>query len=109
MQIQQNANRAGKLVKQLLAFSRQQTLQPKVINLTDILPDINELLRRLVGENVSIKTDYGHDLSPIKADITQFEQVILNLAVNAKDAMNGKGIDNQNRKYQWHIFSQSRL
>ena len=91
MQIQQNANRAGKLVKQLLAFSRQQTLQPKIINLTDILPDINELLRRLVGENIALKSEYGSDLSSIKADITQLEQVILNLAVNAKDAMDGNG------------------
>ncbi|MEM6603455.1 MAG: histidine kinase dimerization/phospho-acceptor domain-containing protein, partial [Pseudomonadota bacterium] len=91
MQIQQNANRAGKLVKQLLAFSRQQTLQPKIINLTDILPDINELLRRLLGEKIIIKTEYGQDLAAIKADVTQFEQVILNLAVNAKDAMAGSG------------------
>jgi two-component system, cell cycle sensor histidine kinase and response regulator CckA len=91
MQIQQNANRAANLVRQLLAFSRQQTLQPRVLNITDVLVDLSNLLRRLIGENIELKVVHGRDLGPIKVDQGQLEQVIINLAVNARDAMPGGG------------------
>jgi two-component system, cell cycle sensor histidine kinase and response regulator CckA len=91
MQIQQNANRAANLVRQLLAFSRQQTLQPRVLNITDVLVDLSHLLRRLIGENIELKVVHGRDLGAIKVDQGQIEQVIINLAVNARDAMSGGG------------------
>ncbi|EJW10426.1 multi-sensor hybrid histidine kinase [Rhodovulum sp. PH10] len=87
MQIKQNANRAAALVRQLLAFSRRQTLRPQVLDLGEALSDISMLLRRLIGEKVALDVVHGRDLWPIKADISQFEQVIVNLAVNARDAM----------------------
>jgi two-component system cell cycle sensor histidine kinase/response regulator CckA len=87
MNIKQNANRAASLVRQLLAFSRRQTLRPEVLNLTDVLADVRMLLTRLVGSNVRLKIDHGRDLWPVRADLGQFEQVIVNLAVNARDAM----------------------
>ena len=87
MQIKQNANRATNLVRQLLAFSRQQTLQPKVLNITDILAELTNLLRRLIGVNIQFDVVHGRDLGLVKVDQGQFEQVIINLAVNARDAM----------------------
>ena len=87
MNIKQNANRAAGLVRQLLAFSRRQTLRPKVIELSDILSDLSVLLDRLLGEKVTLVVDHGQDMWPIKADLNQLEQVIVNLAVNARDAM----------------------
>lgn len=92
MQIKQNANRAANLVRQLLAFSRQQTLQPRLLNLTDILAELSHLLRRLIGENIELNMSHGRDLGMIKADQGQLEQVIINLAVNARDAMDGGGV-----------------
>jgi len=87
MQIKQNANRAAALVRQLLAFSRKQTLRPQVLDLGETLSDLGMLLKRLIGENVTLETVHGRDLWPVKVDISQFEQVIVNLAVNARDAM----------------------
>jgi two-component system, cell cycle sensor histidine kinase and response regulator CckA len=87
MQIKQNANRAASLVRQLLAFSRQQTLQPRVLDITDILAELSHLLRRLIGENIELSMQHGRDLKPVRADAGQFEQVIINLAVNGRDAM----------------------
>jgi len=87
IQIKQNANRAANLVRQLLAFSRQQTLRPKVLMLTDILAETSNLIRRLIGENIELKVVHGRDLLPVKVDQGQLEQVIINLAVNARDAM----------------------
>ena len=88
MQIKQNANRAAALVRQLLAFSRRQTLRPQVLDLGEALSDISMLLKRLIGEKVSLEPiNLGRDLWPVKADLSQFEQVIVNLAVNARDAM----------------------
>ncbi len=87
MNIKQNANRAASLVRQLLAFSRKQTLRPEVLNLTDVLADLRMLLARLVGNSIKLKIDHGRDLWPVKVDIGQFEQVVVNLAVNARDAM----------------------
>ena len=86
-QIRQNANRAGGLVRQLLAFSRRQTFVVKQVNLTDILPDLSHLLNRTMGDKIKLNTEYGRDLYDIKIDIGQFERVIVNLAVNARDAM----------------------
>ena len=91
MQIKQNANRAASLVRQLLAFSRRQTLRPQVLNLRDTLEDLTMLLRRLIGEKVQLEVVHGRDLWPVKADISQFEQVIVNLAVNARDALPAGG------------------
>ncbi|MFZ5731254.1 MAG: cell cycle histidine kinase CckA [Pseudomonadota bacterium] len=87
MQIKQNATRAATLVRQLLAFSRRQTLRPQVLDLGDALSDLTMLLRRLIGEKVRLELLHGRDLWPVKVDVSQFEQVIVNLAVNARDAM----------------------
>lgn len=87
MNIKQNANRAASLVRQLLAFSRRQTLRPEVQNLTDVLADLRMLLARLVGTGIALKIEHGRDLWPVKVDLGQFEQVIVNLTVNARDAM----------------------
>ncbi len=87
MQIKQNANRAANLVRQLLAFARQQTLQPRVLDITDVLVELSHLLRRLIGENIELKMVHGGNLGLVKVDESQFEQVVINLAVNARDAM----------------------
>ncbi|HMO31145.1 cell cycle histidine kinase CckA [Enterovirga sp.] len=87
MQIKQNANRAAALVRQLLAFSRRQTLRPEVVRLGDTLSDLSLLLKRLLGERVQLELRQGRDLWPVKADVNQLEQVVINLAVNARDAM----------------------
>jgi len=91
MQIKQNANRAAGLVRQLLAFSRQQTLRPSVLSLTDVLAELKHLLGRLLGETISLEMSHGRDLYPVKVDQGQFEQVVINLAVNARDAMAAEG------------------
>jgi len=91
MNIKQNANRAAGLVRQLLAFSRQQTLRPQVLQLGDVLSELSILLSRLLGENIELKLDQASGLWPVKADLHQFEQVIINLAVNSRDAMPGGG------------------
>jgi two-component system, cell cycle sensor histidine kinase and response regulator CckA len=91
MQIKQNANRAASLVRHLLAFSRKQTLRPQVLDLGEVLSDLTMLLRRLIGEKVALSVVHGRDLWPVKVDISQLEQVIVNLAVNARDAMPGGG------------------
>ena len=87
MQIKQNANRAANLVRQLLAFSRQQTLQPRVLDMTDVLTELSHLLRRLIGVNIELQLHHGSDLGLIRADQGQMEQVLINLVVNARDAM----------------------
>ena len=91
MQIKQNATRAATLVRQLLAFSRRQTLRPQVLELGDSLSDLRILLQRLIGEKVKLDLVHGRDLWQVKADVSQFEQVIVNLAVNARDAMPSGG------------------
>jgi two-component system cell cycle sensor histidine kinase/response regulator CckA len=87
MQIRQNANRAAALVRQLLAFSRKQTLRPTVINLLDTLGELTHLLNRLLTDKVTLRIEHGCDLWPVRADERQIEQVIMNLVVNARDAM----------------------
>lgn len=91
MQIKQNSNRAANLVRQLLAFSRQQTLRPKVQDVTDILTEVSHLLRRLIGANIELDLHHGIDLGLVKVDVGQMEQVLINLAVNARDAMEKGG------------------
>ncbi len=91
MQIKQNANRAASLVRQLLAFSRRQTLQPKVLALTDVLYELTNLLRRLIGENIELDMVHSRNLGLVEVDQGQIEQVVINLAVNARDAMSGGG------------------
>lgn len=91
MQIKQNANRASNLVRQLLAFSRQQTLQPKIFNVTDLVVELSNLLNRLIGANIELGINHGKDIGCIKVDQMQFEQVIINLVVNARDAMPNGG------------------
>ncbi|RVH81197.1 response regulator, partial [Sinorhizobium medicae] len=90
--IKRNANRAAVLVRQLLAFSRKQTMRPTVLNLTDVIGDLRMLVDRMTGTNVKVEVDYGRDLWPVRTDLGQFEQVLLNLAVNARDAMPAGGI-----------------
>lgn len=87
IQINQNANRAAALVGQLLAFSRKQTLQPKVLNVDEALADMTHLLNRLVGAKIELSLDYAENLPNVYADKRQLEQVVMNLVVNARDAM----------------------
>ncbi len=87
MEVRNNANRAAALVRHLLAYSRRQTLRPKVLSLTDVIEDFGLLLNRLIGEKVSATIIHARDLWLVKADSHQLEQVLMNLAVNARDAM----------------------
>ncbi|WP_294330840.1 response regulator [uncultured Sphingomonas sp.] len=89
-QIRANSNRAASLTRQLLAFSRQQTLRPQVLQLPDIISEVSNLLKRLLGETVSLDVKHGRNLGPVRADPGQLEQVVVNLAVNARDAMLSK-------------------
>ncbi|MBV9905328.1 MAG: response regulator, partial [Alphaproteobacteria bacterium] len=86
-EIHQNALRAANLVGQLLAFSRKQTMQPKVLTLRDVLGELGQLLRRLLREGVDLKLDHGTDVWPVHADETQLSNALINLVVNARDVM----------------------
>ncbi|MBV9931219.1 MAG: response regulator [Alphaproteobacteria bacterium] len=89
-QIRSNSNRAASLTRQLLAFSRQQTLRPQVLQLPDIIAEVSTLLKRLLGEHVALQVKHGRSLGAVRADPGQLEQVIVNLAVNARDAILAK-------------------
>jgi two-component system cell cycle sensor histidine kinase/response regulator CckA len=89
-QIRSNSNRAASLTRQLLAFSRQQTLRPQVLQLPDVIAEVSTLLKRLLGERVKLQVKHGRGLGAVRADPGQLEQVIVNLAVNARDAMLSK-------------------
>ena len=89
-QIRASSNRAASLTRQLLAFSRQQTLRPEVLQLPDVVAEITQMLKRLVGEKIRFEVRHDRDLGPVRADPTQLEQVIVNLVVNARDAMMGR-------------------
>ncbi|NNC58590.1 MAG: response regulator [Erythrobacter sp.] len=90
-QIRANSNRAASLTRQLLAFSRQQTLRPEVVQLPDVVSEVSQLLKRLVGERIEFSVRHDRDLGPVRADPRQLEQVIINLAVNARDAILASG------------------
>lgn len=90
-QILTNANRAASLVKQLLAYSRQQTLKPTTVNVTDLLTEQITTLKRLIGDQVRLDVQHGRDLRSVRVDQGQFYTVIMNLVVNARDAMPGGG------------------
>ncbi|MEQ8479209.1 MAG: response regulator [Hoeflea sp.] len=87
IEIKRNANRAAVLVRQLLAFSRKQTMRPTVLSMTDVIGDLRMLVDRLTGTHVKLELEFGRDLWLVKTDLGQFEQVLINLAVNARDAM----------------------
>ncbi|NJR77330.1 response regulator [Sphingomonas corticis] len=96
-QIRANSNRAASLTRQLLAFSRQQTLRPQVLQLPDVVSEVSNLLRRLMGETVRMEVKHGRDQGSVRADPGQLEQVVVNLAVNARDAMVSKPGDGPHR------------
>ncbi|MEM6383868.1 MAG: response regulator [Pseudomonadota bacterium] len=85
--IRQNCNRAAALVRHLLAFSRKQTLRPQVMRMDDVLSDLSMTVDRLVGEKVKLDVDISGEVWPVMADLSQLENVLINLAVNARDAM----------------------
>ncbi|CAN0530852.1 unnamed protein product, partial [Laminaria digitata] len=87
MSIKQSANRAAGLTRQLLAYSRRQTLRPQILEVTGHLDDLTVLLKRLIGEAITLKVDHQQGIWPVKADLVQLEQVVVNLVVNARDAM----------------------
>ncbi|HWB60450.1 MAG TPA: PAS domain S-box protein [Chthoniobacteraceae bacterium] len=90
-EIARAAERAASLTSQLLAFSRQQVLQPKVINVNSVIENLQRMLRRLIGEDIQLSTEPAEDLARVKADPGQLENVLMNLVVNARDAMPSGG------------------
>jgi signal transduction histidine kinase len=86
-QIKKSGERAAALTRQLLAFSRKQMLQPKIVDLNQIVVDMNKMLQRLIGEDIDLLMGLAADLGKVKADPNQIEQILLNLSVNARDAM----------------------
>ncbi len=86
-EIQRAAERAANLIRQLLTFSRRQALKPQVLNLNNVLLDMDRMLRRVIGEHIELLTAPAPDLGSVKVDPSQFEQVLVNLAINARDAM----------------------
>lgn len=91
MQIKQNANRAAELVKQLLAFSRKQVLSHTKVDLNEIVVELTSLIKRLLEDKVELKVECARHLHTVVSDITQYEQVVINLAVNARDAIKDDG------------------
>jgi PAS domain S-box-containing protein len=91
-QITKAGRRAAALTQQLLAYSRKQVLQPRIFNLNGVVADMNGLLHRLIGEHIELRTDLDAQLWQVRADPNQFEQVLMNLAINARDAMAGGGV-----------------
>ncbi len=86
-EIGEAADRAASLTRQLLAFSRRQIIEPRVVNLNDVIRNLEKMLRRLIGEDIDFITHMDEDLPPVKVDPGQIEQIVINLAVNARDAM----------------------
>ena len=90
-QIERSAQRAASLTRQLLAFARREVIQPRVLDLDEVIITVEDMLRRTLGENIELVTALAGDLEPVLADPGQLEQVLVNLAVNARDAMLGGG------------------
>jgi PAS domain S-box-containing protein len=90
-EIDEAMKRSSDLVRQLLAFSSHQVIKPRIINLNDLIDEMDRMLRRLIGEDIELVTECGSDILPIAADPGQVEQILVNLAVNARDAMVGGG------------------
>jgi two-component system cell cycle sensor histidine kinase/response regulator CckA len=90
-QIRANSNRAASLTRQLLAFSRQQTLQPEIIQVPDVISEVSQMLKRLLGARITLRTHHDRELGAVRADPRQLEQVVMNLAVNARDAIQARG------------------
>ena len=86
------AQRAANLTRQLLAFSRRDMIQPKILDLNQVIAGFQGMLRRLIGEHIELRIVAGADLGSVKADASQIEQIILNLTLNARDAMPGGGV-----------------
>ena len=91
-EITQAASRAATLTRQLLAFSRRQVLQPQVLDLNDVIGDMEKLLRRVISEDIALVTQFESDIGAVRADRGQIEQVVMNLVVNARDAMPAGGV-----------------
>ena len=108
LQVKQNANRAASLVRQLLAFSRRQTLRPKIVDIAEVMSELANLLRRLIGQTVKLDLKSERNLGFVRVDTGQLEQVIVNLAVNARDAM-PKGGRLGIRLSQYRIATEERL
>lgn len=98
-QIRANSNRAASLTRQLLAFSRQQTLRPVVLQLPDVVSEVSQLLKRLMGDKIEFSVRHDRELGAVRADPQQLEQVIINLAVNARDAMQAHA--DRQKKQDW--------
>jgi two-component system, cell cycle sensor histidine kinase and response regulator CckA len=96
-QIRANSNRAASLTRQLLAFSRQQTLRPEILQLPDVVSEVSPLIKRLVGEKIDFYVQHDRNLGAVRADPQQLEQVIMNLAVNARDAIQSHGTSSKGR------------
>ncbi len=96
-QIRANSNRAASLTRQLLAFSRQQTLRPEVLQLPDVVSEASHMLKRLIGEKIELVVTHDRDLGPVRADPGQLGQVVMNLVVNARDAIQARGEDAKGR------------
>ena len=90
-QVLRGAERAAGLTRQLLAFSRRQRIEPEIVDLNELVLDVDKMLRRLVGEDIEMVVSSGHNLGRVKVDRGQMQQVLMNLAVNARDAMPGGG------------------
>jgi signal transduction histidine kinase len=90
-EIKKASERAASLTRQLLAFSRKQVMQPRVLNLNSVVPEMEKMLRRMIGENIQLRTALQADLGNVRADPSQMEQVLMNLVLNARDAMPSGG------------------
>ena len=107
MQIKQNANRAANLVRQLMAFSRRQTLQPKVLDINNIVANLATMIKRLISEDIELKIYYEENIGLVMVDLCQMEQVIVNLVVNAKSAMQSSGGSLTLRTYNFTVDASS--